>query len=262
MGRSMAPNTYLDRGFIVMVYIFDAAPVSLRTDLSGALNRAHKRLGQTGDWLNGEQRRAVVAETRHSWDCHLCQVRKLEPSPYSVSGEHQTFGNLPASWLNVIHRVATDPGRLSKRWFQEALSSGLEEDEFIEIVSVCVQALAFDVFSTAIGMDLPPLPAAKAGDPLRCRPPGAKTGPGWVATIGPKDAGPDFLDFYANDSHFYIRRSMTLVQQETRRLWDLLNHLYLEDPRLFELEGLDRGISRAQMEFLAARASSLLGCYY
>ena len=54
MGRSMAPNTYLDRGFIVMVYIFDAAPVSLRTDLSGALNRAHKRLGQTGDWLNGE----------------------------------------------------------------------------------------------------------------------------------------------------------------------------------------------------------------
>ncbi len=120
-----------------MVYIFDAAPVSLRTDLSGALNRAHKRLGQTGDWLNGEQRRAVVAETRHSWDCHLCQARKLEPSPYSVSGEHQTFGNLPASWLNVIHRVATDPGRLSKRWFQEALSSGLEEDEFIEIVSVC-----------------------------------------------------------------------------------------------------------------------------
>ena len=43
---------------------------------------------------------------------------------------------------------------------------------------------------------------------------------------------------------------------------DLLNSLYLEDPRLFELEGLERGISRAQMEFLAARASALLGCYY
>ena len=36
----------------------------------------------------------------------------------------------------------------------------------------------------------------------------------------------------------------------------------LEDPRIYELEGLERGISRAQMEFLAARASALLGCYY
>ena len=55
---------------------------------------------------------------------------------------------------------------------------------------------------------------------------------------------------------------MTLVKKGSRHLWDLLNHLYLEDPRLPELEGLNRGISRAQMEFLAARASSLLGCYY
>ena len=61
---------------------------------------------------------------------------------------------------------------------------------------------------------------------------------------------------------FYIRRSMTLLPNETRRLWILLDNLYLEDPRIDELDGIERGISRAQMEFLAARASALLGCFY
>ena len=70
----------------------------------------------------------------------------------------------------------------------------------------------------------------------------------------PADAGPDFADFYANDSHFYIRRALTLLPSETRRMWDLLNVLYMEDPRIHELDGLDRAISRAQIEFLAARA--------
>ena len=42
----------------------------------------------------------------------------------------------------------------------------------------------------------------------------------------------------------------------------MLNALYMEDPRVRELDGLERGISRAQIEFLAARASALLGCYY
>ena len=41
-----------------------------------------------------------------------------------------------------------------------------------------------------------------------------------------------------------------------------MNPLYLADPRIRELDGLARAIGRAQMEFLAARASMLLGCYY
>ena len=245
-----------------MVHIFDSAPVALRSDLRSALGSAHELLGQAGDWLHGEQRLAVVAETRHAWDCSLCKLQKSEITPFVVRGEHQALGKLPNSWVNVIHRVVTDPGRLSERWFQEALSNGMEEDEFIEAISVCVQALAIDIFAAAIGMEVPPLPIAKAGQPPRQRPSEAKKGPGWVSTIAPEDAGPNFVDFYANGSHFYIRRSLTLVPQESRRLWALLNTLYLEDPRLFELEGLERGISRAQMEFLAARASALLGCYY
>ena len=41
-----------------------------------------------------------------------------------------------------------------------------------------------------------------------------------------------------------------------------MNLLYMPDPRIRELDGLDRSIGRAQMEFLASRASMMLDCYY
>ena len=245
-----------------MVNFFDTTPVPLRDDLKNALNRAHERLGRTGDWLTGSQRRAVVEETRQAWNCQLCRSRKFKISPYMVDGNHQSVSDLPQSWLEVIHRTVIDPGRLSERWFEEALKSEMLEDELIEVISICVKALAIDLFAEGIGMDVPPLPIVESGQPEKKRPSEARRGPGWAATIGPEDANSDFTSFYANESHFYIRRSLTLVPQETLRLWELLNSLYIEDPRIFELEGIERGISRAQMEFLAARASALLGCYY
>ena len=73
------------------------------------------------------------------------------------------MGDLPVSWVDVIHRVVNDPGRLSERWFKEALSSGLLEDEFVEIIIVCVQAIAIDIFSSAIGINLVPLPKVEKG---------------------------------------------------------------------------------------------------
>ena len=245
-----------------MAQAYDTAPVALRDDLRDALNRAHERLAQPGSWLDGPQRLAVAAEARHAWDCALCQARKDSISPYAVTGEHASLGQLPPAGVDAIHRVVTDSGRLSARWYHETLDGGMVEDELIEVISVTVQAVVIDCFTAGIGMDRPASPTASPGQADRSHRTEAKTGTGWAATIAPEDAKPDFADFYDNDSHFYIRRSLTLVPDETRRLWDLLNHLYMEDPRTIELDGMDRDISRAQMEFLAARASALLGCYY
>ena len=58
-----------------MAKIFDSAPVALRSDLRGALDATHELLGRAGVWLHGEQRLAVVAETRHAWDCSLCKLQ-------------------------------------------------------------------------------------------------------------------------------------------------------------------------------------------
>ena len=241
---------------------FQAPPVALRENVQAALERAWAGLGRPGDWLDGASRLAVAAEARRAWTCELCDRRKAALSPYNVDGSHDQAAALPAVWLDVIHPVVRDSGRLTEAWFSRALAGGMAEDEFIEIVSVSVLTTTIDAFAHGIGMAPPALPAPAAGRPPRLRAAAAKPGPGWVATIAPADAGPDFADFYANDSHFYIRRALTLLPAETRRMWDLLNVLYMEDPRIHELDGLDRAISRAQIEFLAARASALLGCYY
>jgi hypothetical protein len=243
-------------------HIFDSAPVKIREDLYNAIGVAHSQLGKSGDWILGTDRTKIMAEVRNAQVCKLCFNSKNAMSPYSITGDHDTLTNLPNSWINIIHRVTTDSGRLSKRWFLESVTSGLSEYEFIEIVSVCVQTIAIDIFALGIGAQIPPLPKGYSSAPGREITSGAKIGPGWISTVDPKDADAELSDFYGNDNHFYIRRSMTLLPKETIRLWALLDNLYLEDPRIHELEGKDRGISRGQMEFLAARASALLGCLY
>lgn len=241
---------------------FTDASVSMRPELPPALDTALAALGQKGDWLDGAQRRAVAEEARNAWNCAICRERKQALSPFAVEGEHDNLGVLPDDWVDVIHRVVTDSGRLTEAWLRSHLAGGMAEDEYIEIVSVAIITTVIDSFALGIGMAPPALPDASPGIPDRYRRADAKPGPGWVATIAPEDAAADFVDFYDNESYFFIRRALTLRPHETRRFWNLMNQLYMEDPRLHELDGLERGINRAQMEFLAARASMLLGCYY
>lgn len=241
---------------------FTAAPVAIRPEAVAALGVALEELGGTGDWLDGSQRRAIAAEARNAWDCAICRQRKDALSPYAVDGDHDHLGELPEAWVDIVHRVVTDSGRLTQSWLKGHLESGIDENEYVEMASVAIITTVIDAFALGIGMEPPDLPGARPGTPVREHRADAQPGPGWVSTIAPEDAAPDFAPFYDNDSHFYIRRSLTLRPEETGRFWALMNPLYMEDPRVHELDGLTRGISRAQIEFLASRASMLLGCYY
>ena len=183
-------------------------------------------------------------------------------SPYTVTGEHEVAGELPRAWVNVIHQITTDSGRLTRQWYEAALAAGIEEDDFVEIISVAIITVTIDAFAAGVGMDPAALPLPKAGEPPRKRWAHATPGPGWIATTAPENGGTVLEDFYANGKHFNIKRALTLVPDEALRFWALMNRLYMEDPRVHELDGIDRDISRAQIEFLAARCSALLGCYY
>ena len=241
---------------------FEAAPVKIRGDLLSALGRAWSQLAEPGAWLSGAQRAAVAKETRHAWSCGLCHERKGALSPYTVAGEHDDLGELPDAWSEVVHRVTTDSGRLTRRWVDEARKSGIAEDEFVGIISIAIIAIAIDAFTAGIGMDAVDLPAAQPGTPIRRHHEPATPGPGWISTTAPENAGPELADHYADEKHFNIKRSLTLVPEETIRFWALVDRLYMEDPRVNELDAVDRDISRAQIEFLAARCSALLGCFY
>jgi hypothetical protein len=234
----------------------------IRGDIVEAVAKAWERLGHVGPWLDGKTRLAVASEVRNARSCALCVRAKEALSPYALQGQHDSLTDLPPVWIDVIHRITTDSGRLTQKWLREALGGGLAEEEFIEIVSVTVQVIVIDALRFGVGVAPLALPDASAGQAARQADLTASPGPGWISTIAPGDAAADFADFYANESYFYIRRSLTALPDECRGLWDLLNVLYVPDPRVHEIEGLDRSISRAQIEFLAARSSALLNCYY
>lgn len=242
---------------------FEDVPATIRLPLRSALETAWSQLAEPGAWLTGEQRRAVAAEARNAWNCKLCAERKAALSPFAVDGQHDSLGDLPEEWVDVIHRVATDSGRLTQNWLNGVLDAGVEEDEFVEIVGVAILTITIDAFIAGLGLDRVPLPPVKPGMPPRKRWDGATPGPGWVATTAPENAGSVLADHYVDGrGKFNIVRSLTLVPEAATQLFALLDRLYMPNPGINELDGIERSISRAQIEFLAARSSSIFGCFY
>ena len=245
-----------------MVNGFYDSHFPIRSELSLALSGAWLEVARPGAWLTGEQRLAVAMEARHAWSCKLCQSRKEALSPYTVDGRHDCVTELPLEWIEVIHRIVTDPGRITEGWYDSVIAAGVLEDEYIEILSLATIVTCVDVFARGLGAEELSLPeSAGAGEPARSRPVGAAIGPGWSPTVAPEDAGPELGDFYVQ-GHQYIRRSLTLVPDELDRFWRLMNSLYMANPAVTELEGVERSISRGQIEFIATRVSAHLDCFY
>lgn len=242
--------------------IIDTSPITVRDDLKSALSLAWSEVAQVGAWLSGEERFAIAGEARHAWACKLCQRRKEALSPYAIDGVHDHLGALPDAWIEAVHRIVTDSGRITESWYNSMIAAGIVEDEFIELLSLATIVTCADTFMRGVGAAPLPLPTtAHRGLPTRTRPVGVKTGPGWAPTVAPEDAGAELGDFYDIGPQF-IRRALTLVPEELNRFWQLMNRFYMENPGVTELDGVDRAISRAQMEFVATRVSRYLDCFY
>src|SRR5262249_1336147 len=150
--------------------------------------KAWGRLAQAGAWLDGATRLAVAAEVRHVAHCALCQRRKQALSPYAVSGRHDSLGRLPDRMVEQIHAIVSDPGRLTRKWFESILAAGPSDTEYVEIVGVMASVVSIDTFCRAIGVPIHPLPMPQAGAPHRRRPRTAhQRGEAWVPMIHPKD---------------------------------------------------------------------------
>ena len=59
----------------------------------------------------------------------------------NVAGEHDSLGSLGRAEVELIHRVVSDPGRLSEPWTETVLSMGLSEGEYVEIVGIVALAI-------------------------------------------------------------------------------------------------------------------------
>ncbi len=241
---------------------FQSTPVTVRDDLLGAHRLVWERIARPGTWWSGAQRVALAAETRHASRCDLCRRRKAALSPSAVEGRHDALGELPDAVVDIVHRIRTDPGRLTREWFREAIASGLTDAQYVEIVGVVVWVVGADTFARAIGAPPAPLPEPLPGEPSRRRPAGATDQGAWVPMIAPEDASGPEAELYG-EGRFVpnVRRALSLVPAEARGFGDVGSVHYFAIDDMMDLTR-QRAITRPQIELLAARVSALNQCFY
>jgi alkylhydroperoxidase family enzyme len=241
---------------------YAAAGVAVRTDLKEAHREILEHVRGSGTWWTGAQRIAMAAEARQADRCQLCAERKAALSPGNVKGTHDTLSGLPANVVEVVHRVRTDPARLSRAWFDRMLASGLSAAEYVEIVGVVALLTGVDYFARSLGVAAPTLPEPCGGEPTRRRPPGARGGTAWVPMIAPEDAtGPEAGLYGEAPVVPNIVRALSLVPDEVRALWRSSNAHYLPLTQIPD-PAARRSLDRMQMELVAARVSALNQCFY
>lgn len=246
------------------------APVAVRPDICEAHVLAWARLARAGAWLDGTTRVAVAAEARQAQHCSLCLRRKEALSPSTIDGRHDSLASLPERIVEQIHGIVTDPGRLTRRWFEKILAAGTPDTEYVEIVGVIATVVSVDTFCRAIGVPVHPLPLPVPGGPHRRRPRTAhQRGEAWVPMIHPKDLEGDLdtdeeqvLARYWSGTLANIRRALSLVPEEAYAWFQLVETQYLPGKWMRDFKTEYRAITHAQIELIAGRVSVLNQCFY
>lgn len=240
---------------------YDATRVPVREDLPAAHRHQWERLARAGSWWTGAQRIAIARETRQATACDLCRARKESLSPYTVEGEHGAAGGLPAAAVDAVHRITTDPGRLTKAWFERLAASGLTDGQYVELLGVVVTVISIDSFCRGIGVPLHPLPEPIAGAPSAYRPPAARLDEAWVPMLPPGRPSGREADLWGRQTGNVIR-ALSLVPDEVRALAELSKAHYMTAREMMDLARKPNSLDRMQIELVAGRVSALRGCFY
>ena len=215
-----------------------------------------------GTWWTGAEREAIAAEARGATRCALCRERRTSLSPGAVQGRHDGPHALPESVVDAVHRIRSDPARLSRHWFDAVVAGGLEVGRYVELVSVTSLMAGLDYFARALGVEPLPLPPPLPGEPSRQRPAGAKESGAWVPMIDPADAtGPEADLYGGSDFVPNIVRDLSLVPDEVRALRRSTEAHYVPVAQIPD-PTYHRALARPHMELIAARVSALNQCFY
>jgi len=241
---------------------FDYQAFGVRADIRAAHRSLWDHIRSPGTWWGGAERVAIAAEARRADECGLCSARKSALSAAAVQGEHRSTGALPANLVDVIHRVRTDPARLSRPWFDAVIAGGLEVPAYVEAIAVVTMVTGVDYFARALGIAPFPFPEPGAGTPSRYLPASAKPGTAWVPMIAPEDAAGPEADLYPPGAMIpNIVRALSLVPAEARTLQMLSAAHYLSVEQISD-PAARRSLDRMQTELVAARVSALNQCFY
>ncbi|MCA8966863.1 MAG: hypothetical protein H6977_15805 [Gammaproteobacteria bacterium] len=228
-------------------------------DTHAALHRDELRsLAHPGTWGTAAERTAIAAESRRA----RCEAGLQE----SVGDEALADGaELPAAARDLARRVALGGMSVDRDFFEQVRGAGIGAGAYVEIVGVVARLAHLDVFARGIGVSSRPLAApTETRAPRRERPHEACDEGFFVPSIPAAPAGGAVAEsIYGKGPAANILRSLSLVPDEARRLNRILDTEYFSMASIFDLTYSSlEGVSRPQIELVAARVSALNQCFY
>ena len=224
--------------------------IDVEPEFGAVHDQAWRRLGECGTWWSGVERVAILAESRAAEACGLCRDRAEAVSPNAVSGTHDSSPSgalLPEDAVDAVHRITTDPGRLTRSWVQTTCAS-IGEERYVELAAMIATRFAIDGFAFALGAGLRPLPEPGGGEPTRVRPDD-------VGDVGA------FVSQSIDKRLANVSRAASLVP-DTAAIWQsVVTQQYSRGGEFAQLVW-DRPLARPQVEVIAATVSRLNECFY
>jgi len=221
----------------------------VRDDLAEAHRLAWEHLVEPGSWWTGAQRRELAGTA-------LLAIADDDPLPPWVgvaTGGRLSAGLLaPAVAHDHAYRLARHAGTITHDRYC-AVVAELGELPYVELCGIVSTVAAVAHFCRNIGVPVPPLPDAVEGEPNRERPERiAQARFNWVPVAEPPDEVAAVVQAY------------TAVPGEQRNTWRLAAAQYMPAEEMVHPDWSRRpgGLSRAQMELVAARLTLVRECFY
>lgn len=223
--------------------------VSVRADLAEAHRLAWVHVAGPGSWFTGGQRVELAGTV-------MLAIAEVEPLPPWVAAS--TSGRLvgdrcaPDAAHDVAYRLARHAGTMTEAVYRRAVVA-LGELPYVELCAVVSTVAAVAHFHRNIGRPVPPLPPAAAGEPSGERPPElADAALNWVPVAAPADEVAAVVQAYS------------AVPDEWTNTWRMADVQYMPEPDMVRPDWSRRpgGLTRAQMELVAATVARARDCFY
>jgi hypothetical protein len=134
-----------------VTYRLDGPALSIPDAMTSALSEQWARFARPGTWWTGAERTSIATEARAARHCALCRERKAALSPYSLASGHAANGVLSADVVDAVHRIVTDPGRLSSKWYRELIETRVVPEQVVEIAGLVGILTIGDTLARACG---------------------------------------------------------------------------------------------------------------
>lgn len=204
-----------------------SAELDVSPGLAESLAPTWQLLGSPGATWTGAERVSMIAEARSA-----------------RSGAEPT-GDLDPLTTRAVRTVASRPAEIRRGWVSDLVKDGLDHARYVELVGVVSRAVAIDTLLEALALEVEPLPEPLGGDPSDDIDGRARLGKAWVPMVGGAS----------------ITQALSLVPAENAELERLHGRLYLTFEEMSD-PAIHKGLSRPQMELVAARTSAHNECFY